>query len=102
MARTTLVSNNFLWSQRCLSHLNSTVFGIHFPFIILGGVYTDECPAGWMIYAGNCFLFGSTRMTGTDAQKYCKQEGGELARVTKAGEQIFMYSQLLLLGNSKI
>ena len=61
----------------------------------LGKLNPNKCPAGWFHYAGNCYLISTetTGITAIDAAAVC-EDNGELARLSKEGEQTFIFTQL--------
>ncbi|KAL4239665.1 C-type lectin (CTL) or carbohydrate-recognition domain (CRD) [Mactra antiquata] len=53
------------------------------------------CPDGWVPFQGACFLFGTDqRLRYNEAQHFCTQHGGNLARVRDQHDSNFLHHWL--------
>ncbi|KAK5860194.1 hypothetical protein PBY51_021689 [Eleginops maclovinus] len=53
-----------------------------------------SCPAHWIPYNGHCFHLKRTAKIWTEAQKDCRNEGGDLVSIRNVEDQSFIISQL--------
>ncbi|XP_070560314.1 C-type mannose receptor 2-like [Ptychodera flava] len=44
---------------------------------------TGDCPSDWKLFQNKCYYFGTNRITWQDADAYCKEQGGQLAKDTR-------------------
>ncbi|XP_029309189.1 macrophage mannose receptor 1-like [Cottoperca gobio] len=52
------------------------------------------CSRPWIPYNGHCFHLNRTEKTWTDAQRVCRNEGGDLVTIRNVEDQSFIVSQL--------
>ncbi|KAM8728032.1 macrophage mannose receptor 1-like isoform 2-T2 [Acanthopagrus schlegelii] len=52
------------------------------------------CSASWIPYNGHCFLLDRTQKTWSDAQRECRNRGGNLVSIRDVEDQSFVISQL--------
>uniref|UniRef100_A0A3B5AZ46 Macrophage mannose receptor 1-like n=1 Tax=Stegastes partitus TaxID=144197 RepID=A0A3B5AZ46_9TELE len=57
-------------------------------------VGTGFCSEPWVPYNGHCFHLDRTKKTWSDAQKQCRDEGGNLVSIRNVEDQSFVISQL--------
>ncbi|XP_033959747.1 macrophage mannose receptor 1-like isoform X1 [Pseudochaenichthys georgianus] len=53
-----------------------------------------SCPDPWIPYNGHCFHLKRTALMWTDAQRDCRNEGGDLVSIRNVEDQSFIISQL--------
>ncbi|KAF1383676.1 hypothetical protein PFLUV_G00134320 [Perca fluviatilis] len=57
-------------------------------------VETAFCSRPWIPYNGHCFHLNRTQKTWSDAQRECRNEGGDLVSIRNVEDQSFVISQL--------
>ncbi|XP_070774848.1 macrophage mannose receptor 1-like [Enoplosus armatus] len=57
-------------------------------------VETGFCSRPWIPYNGHCFHLNRTQKTWSDAQRQCRNEGGDLVSIRNVEDQSFVISQL--------
>ncbi|XP_075954227.1 macrophage mannose receptor 1-like [Anarhichas minor] len=55
---------------------------------------TGFCSRPWIPYNGHCFHLNRTQKTWSDAQRECRNEGGDLVSIRNVEEQSFVIAQL--------
>ncbi len=56
------------------------------------GQHDRECPSGWQLFEGRCYLLVESSATWADAEKDCNYKGGHLASVHSDDENSFIQS----------
>ena len=51
---------------------------------------SGRCRLGWEYFQGSCYLFTNQYKTWPDSMKYCRDQGGDLLKVTSEGEKNFV------------
>ena len=66
------------------------------PFLIILTQTGSACPDGWVRYGNSCFLIIDIRTPEwSDARRNCQKLGGDLAKITSAAENQFIFGLLL-------
>ncbi|XP_028447514.1 galactose-specific lectin nattectin isoform X2 [Perca flavescens] len=55
-----------------------------------GQTCPGSCPPGWTQFGSRCFSFNFQGKSWTDAENFCKSDGGNLASVHSEEEQLFL------------
>lgn len=55
---------------------------------------TGFCSSPWILYNGHCFYLNRTERTWSDAQRECRNSGGDLVSIRNVEDQSFVISQL--------
>ncbi|XP_054452124.1 macrophage mannose receptor 1-like [Anoplopoma fimbria] len=55
---------------------------------------TGFCSRPWIYYTGHCFHLNRNEKTWSDAQRECRNEGGDLVSISNVEDQSFVISQL--------
>ncbi|KAK5860193.1 hypothetical protein PBY51_021688 [Eleginops maclovinus] len=66
------------------------------------GSETGFCSSPWIPYNGHCFHLNREQKTWSDAQKACRQEGGDLVSIRNVEDQSFVISQLGYASNDEL
>lgn len=64
------------------------------PFFSWSAVETGFCSRPWIPYNGHCFYLNRTQKTWPDAQRECRNGGGDLVSLRNVEDQGFVISQL--------
>ena len=51
---------------------------------------SGRCRSNWEYFQGSCYLFTNHHKTWPDAMKYCRDQGGDLLKVTSGEENNFV------------
>lgn len=51
---------------------------------------SGRCRLSWEYFQGSCYLFTNHQRTWPDAMKYCRDQGGDLLKVTSGEENNFV------------
>ncbi|XP_041658949.1 macrophage mannose receptor 1-like [Cheilinus undulatus] len=65
-------------------------------------VGTGFCPRPWTPYNGHCFYLNRTRKTWPDAQRDCRNRGGDLVSIQNVEDQSFVISQLGIASSDEL
>lgn len=65
-----------------------------FMFSTFSVAETGFCSSPWILYNGHCFHLNRTERTWSDAQRECRNSGGDLVSIRNVEDQSFVVSQL--------
>ena len=55
-------------------------------------VWQRDCPGGWNLFEGHCYIVVEDWLAGEDAENDCNNTGGHLASIHSASESSFINS----------
>lgn len=83
-----------IFSGNCYCNVHPSIYFhvlVHVSFLVAKEGF---CSSPWIHYNGHCFYVNRTQKTWSDAQRNCRNLGGDLVSIHNVEEQSFIISQL--------